>query len=396
MPETPSQDGGFPNINLGGETIEKARIQRSIRPNAPAKSEPIYRMATSTDTNWLLTGLIAVGASVLFLLAMIPIRDMYFGELFLKRGFVPYFMVFLMAWAGAILVLKWFKIAEQKSAMLVDVLPTEISEDITFESIDEFVQNSRKLPETQQRSFLVNRVLRGLEHFRIRRNATEVAGLLASQSEIDANSVMSSYAMLRVFIWAIPILGFIGTVLGISDAVGGFSGTLHSAGDISALKDSLNSVTGGLATAFDTTLVALVMSLIIKFPMASMQKAEDSLLNWVDEYCNENLIRRLKDNRESPLPAGPDGTPDVAAQIERAMAVHQNELKTWNEKLQAIHTNLQKSSVTTAESLQRQMMTVQKGLEGLSDVLAKLGQQQVIVQPVEKRGWFSRKNQNGN
>lgn len=396
MPETPSQDGGFPNINLGGETIEKARIQRSIRPNAPAKSEPIYRMATSTDTNWLLTGLIAVGASVLFLLAMIPIRDMYFGELFLKRGFVPYFMVFLMAWAGAILVLKWFKIAEQKSAMLVDVLPTEISEDITFESIDEFVQNSRKLPETQQRSFLVNRVLRGLEHFRIRRNATEVAGLLASQSEIDANSVMSSYAMLRVFIWAIPILGFIGTVLGISDAVGGFSGTLDSAGDISALKDSLNSVTGGLATAFDTTLVALVMSLIIKFPMASMQKAEDSLLNWVDEYCNENLIRRLKDNRESPLPAGPDGTPDVAAQIERAMAVHQNELKTWNEKLQAIHTNLQKSSVTTAESLQRQMMTVQKGLEGLSDVLAKLGQQQVIVQPVEKRGWFSRKNQNGN
>ena len=43
--------------------------------------------------------------------------------------------------------------------------------------------------------------------------------MLKSQSEIDATMVDSSYVLIKVFIWAIPILGFIGTVLGISEAV---------------------------------------------------------------------------------------------------------------------------------------------------------------------------------
>jgi hypothetical protein len=68
--------------------------------------------------------------------------------------------------------------------------------------------------------------------------------------------VQSSYTLSNVFIWAIPILGFIGTVIGIGQAVGAFSGSLDQAQDISLLKKSLNDVTGGLATAFDTTLHA--------------------------------------------------------------------------------------------------------------------------------------------
>ena len=103
-----------------------------------------------------------------------------------------------------------------------------------------------------------------------------MAGLLASQSEIDATAVDSSYTFLKVCIWAIPIIGFIGTVQGISEAVAGFSGSLEAARDIDVLKNSLNDITTGLAVAFDTTLVALIMSLIVMFPMSSLQKAEDA------------------------------------------------------------------------------------------------------------------------
>ena len=65
-------------------------------------------------------------------------------------------------------------------------------------------------------------------------------------------------------IWAIPILGFIGTVWGISGAVSNFSSAMtsvESAAAVSeALKDNLPLVTADLATAFDTTLLALLLS----------------------------------------------------------------------------------------------------------------------------------------
>ena len=179
--------------------------------------------------------------------------------------------------------------------MLFDVLPADIAEEINVNNTRLFAEHINSLPGESRQSFLLNRVLRGLEHFRVRRNTQEVASVLSSQSDIDATGVQSSYTVIKVFIWAIPILGFIGTVIGIGDSIGSFTGAMDSAQDVAKLKESLAGVTGGLATAFDTTLIALVMSLLVMFPSRSMQKAEEDLLNWVDEYCKENLLKRLKD-----------------------------------------------------------------------------------------------------
>ena len=63
-----------------------------------------------------------------------------------------------------------------------------------------------------------------------------------------------SYAVPRVMIWAIPLMGFIGTVVGISKAVAGFSGFLQTAEEIDQIKQAIGGVTTGLAIAFDTTL----------------------------------------------------------------------------------------------------------------------------------------------
>ena len=81
-------------------------------------------------------------------------------------------------------------------------------------------------------------ILRGIEHFSVRKNHTETADMLNSQSEIDATTVDSSYVLIKVFIWAIPILGFIGTVLGISSAVASFGGEMGAAADIELSKSS--------------------------------------------------------------------------------------------------------------------------------------------------------------
>ena len=107
--------------------------------------------------------------------------------------------------------------------------------------------------------------------------------------------VDSSYVLIKVFIWAIPILGFIGTVLGISNAVSSFGGEMGAAADIEVIKEQLGQVTGGLSEAFDTTLVSLIFSLFVMFPTSIMQKDEEDLLNKVDEYCNEYFLKRLRE-----------------------------------------------------------------------------------------------------
>jgi biopolymer transport protein ExbB/TolQ len=99
--------------------------------------------------------------------------------------------------------------------------------------------------------------------------------------------------MLRVFIWAIPILGFIGTVLGISEAVSGFSDSVNSAASLEVMRESIGSVTTGLGVAFDTTLLALVMSIVIMFPMSALQKAEEEYLGRCDDYCDLHLSNRV-------------------------------------------------------------------------------------------------------
>lgn len=328
---------------LGGSPGAKREAPATTTaPAEPPREQAVSRGAgpreeaeSGTDINVMKSGMIGLAIFVVVYAVLFPFRSWYLGALLWSRGWVQFAEVFLAAWSGAILVMKSRKLAVQRDSMLFDLLPEEISRDITPDTAGQFISHIRNLPVKLGESLLVNRVLRGLEHFGVLRNSGEVAGRLATQSEIDGNAVSSSYMLIKVFIWAIPILGFIGTVMGIGQAVGSFSSTMASAGDLGALKDSFNAVTGGLSTAFDTTLLALVLSMFIMFPMSSMQKNEQDLLNWVDEYCNENLLKRLKGTEAGPMPEGVDGKALQAA-IDAALVPHHAELRAWGKKLEAI------------------------------------------------------------
>ena len=96
-----------------------------------------------------------------------------------------------------------------------------------------------------------------------------------------------SYALSHFMIWAIPIVGFIGTVWGISNGISHFSDAMtatNSVTDVSAmLKESLPLVTNSLATAFDTTLLALLLSVPLMMMMLWMEKQEEAYLIHLDE-----------------------------------------------------------------------------------------------------------------
>jgi biopolymer transport protein ExbB/TolQ/DNA-directed RNA polymerase subunit RPC12/RpoP len=450
-PSEPTEDDLLKSLQGIGETQQSAKVAGRARrqkqaPPSGRKSAGVTG-AERTDVSITRSALLGTAIAAAFLVAVflfgrLPVIG-YLSELFFQRGWVPFALALFMGWSIAILMLKYGKLKRQRASMLFDLLPSDIAEEITDDNVDKFVANIHGLPVEPGESFLVSRVLRGLEHFRVRKSNPEVASMLASHSEIDANAVQSSYTLLNVFIWAIPILGFIGTVIGIGAAVGAFSGSLEAAQDISVLKQSLNQVTGGLATAFDTTLVALVMSIFVMFPSSSLQKAEEDLLNWVDEYCNENLLKRLNDGGDL---ADVQDTTKIRKAFDAALAPHHAELRAWGEKFQSIGTALTQqvaegwgqinrrieerqtetleqikdldamaaaflqtmtrlaeqteavhqqaagSMGRSAESMTAYCTALGQGIAGLNDVLGKLGEKQVVVHTQPRRGWFFRRN----
>ena len=310
----------------------------------------VLSVTANTNVNVGLYALFGLAATVVFYLVLLPFAGpkddrSYLGRLFMggegstmaTGQWVPYTEVFLFFWAATMLVGKLRKIRRQQRALLFDVLPSDIGEKITENNLDKFLEYISELPKNAVGSFLVTRCVRGLEHFRVRKSAADTATMLSSQSDLDAGSVDSSYTMFHVFIWAIPILGFLGTVIGVSSAVGGFTDTLSSSSDMESLKVGLKSITGGLGTSFDTTLVALAMAMILTFPVSALQKREGDVIGEVDEYTNEYLLRRLEDGRNAEdhrMPAA--NRNDMQDVVKAALKVHRAELEGWIGQLKTL------------------------------------------------------------
>jgi biopolymer transport protein ExbB/TolQ len=90
--------------------------------------------------------------------------------------------------------------------------------------------------------------------------------------------------MIRYIAWAIPSVGFIGTVRGIGDALG----HAHK-----ALEGHLFDVTRSLGVAFNSTLVALLLSIVVMFVLHQLQLLQERYVLDTEAYCEENLTRHL-------------------------------------------------------------------------------------------------------
>jgi biopolymer transport protein ExbB/TolQ len=310
------------------------------------------------------TGAAAAVLTVLFYAALLPLLGGQVDELFAKRGPVPYVIAFFSLWAGALLAEKFRRFSRERETLGFDLLPPRLGERIDPTNARQFIEHLGELPASASGGRLVQRIRRALQHFEARRDAREVVASLESQAQADADSVDSSYTMVRVFIWAIPILGFIGTVMGISLAVAGFSDNIGSAVDLEVMKNSIGSVTSGLSVAFDTTLLALVMSILIMFPASSLQKLEEGFLADVEEYCDEHLVRRLEDGRGD----APADERRIREAVAEGLAPHHEAMRLWLDRLGELGEALTGQVVAGWEKIDEQLRLRQdRQQERLSD-----------------------------
>ena len=83
-------------------------------------------------------------------------------------------------------------------------------------------------------------------------------------------------------------------MLGLSEAIGQFSGVLGAASDVDQISGALKGVTAGLATAFETTLEALVAALFIQLAITALRKSEEEFLDEAMDYGLRFVVGRLR------------------------------------------------------------------------------------------------------
>ena len=412
---------------LSGQTVQCPACQGRLQlpkiedsPSSPSTPRPQragWEEKDHANVNLGISFLIGLAITAAVLLMMLPIRGSRIGAIFLDRGWVNYASTLLFVWGITILVMKWRKNRHQAQAALLDLFPARLGREINSSNVADFIDNIYKVPLSLRDSIIVNRIRKSLELFESRIDNGEVAAFLTTQSDLDANRSSGSYALLKVFLWAIPILGFIGTVIGLSAAVGSLD--MGDNADPEALKASISNLTGGLGVAFDTTLLGLILSLLMSFPMAAVQKKEEETLTIIDTFCTEKLLPKLNDSRNPATDAlleKAESIPQLVASLARAhetFLVNLNEstrhlrdagqtLQTRLDAHQALVENSFKESIAKLTETSGQVFTkahteldqtfakIANGIDLINHALRDLGQNKIPDDAKKKRGLFRR------
>lgn len=194
--------------------------------------------------------------------------------------------VILFCCAVGFLLGKALVYLKERAALSWQMLPawdgTQVPARQAKELADEFAQR----PGLVRNSLLGARVANVLDFVQSRASANELDDQLRTLADNDALAQEGGYSLLRFITWAIPILGFLGTVLGITGAISGVTPEV--------LEKSLSKVTEGLATAFDTTALALFLTMILMFWTFLSERMEQTILDQVDRYVDAELAHRFE------------------------------------------------------------------------------------------------------
>jgi len=123
-----------------------------------------------------------------------------------------------------------------------------------------------------------------LRRFKNTQNVQHASQAISDSVEILAAQLESGNSMIRYFIWAIPSIGFIGTVRGIGSALAKAEEAV--AGDISGMVDKLG-------VAFNSTLVSLLISIVLMYLLHVLNNRQDEMVINTRKNCEKHLLTRL-------------------------------------------------------------------------------------------------------
>ena len=250
------------------------------------------RKNTTHTRIWLSFIIGLAGAALVGFVALLfkGTANEYFYSVIWERGPVQFFeLVFSFTVLGHI-IQKLFIINYQRSFLENDIFEGygvisggQVEEAQTrLEGIDGF-----------EKSILLQRVSGVLKQWKGHQDINVLSAFANAEADREFDLSNSTQAIARLLLNTIPLLGFIGTVLGLGGAVAEFSTFLQGALELSQITNALKDVTSQLGTAFDTTLLALVLLVIFSFPLTTMIRKEETMFNRFDSYVMDEVISRL-------------------------------------------------------------------------------------------------------
>jgi len=304
-----------------------------------------------------------------------PLIERYFASHPVEYAATTMFFVGL-----AVLVLKALDIVGQYSSLGESILGATGGTGELLDDCHALLGRLNRLPARRQGDYLVCRLREAIEHVRRRGSADSLDEQLKYLADLDAGRAHAGFALVRVIIWAVPVLGFLGTVIGITMAIANLAP--------GAVEDSLPQVITGLSVAFATTTQALLLSIVLMFAQHYVDQKESDLLAVVDQRTAAEL-----EGRFAEIPSGANGQLVAVRRMAETIGERlQRSLETaLRESLEAHARQLTAAEQAAAERGRRHWQDVQQTQAGSLRAMASLqsaitGQADVLQRAVEATG----------
>jgi hypothetical protein len=209
-------------------------------------------------------------------------------------------------WACFILFSRSWEVRRQRRAFTLPLLPLQPRARVQPEDVERCQRHLQVVTLQRGPLILVHLIRLALARFAVSRSGQQLGETVRAQADVEQGRLVSSMALVHYLAWAIPAIGFLGTVRGLA---GSF--TLAGRAD-TELRVFLDQATRHLGVAFDCTLIALALSLGVMLLVHLVQRAEETLLIDCQGYCLEHLVNRAVDGAaaaphptldDSPAPA---------------------------------------------------------------------------------------------
>lgn len=188
----------------------------------------------------------------------------------------------LMFWALAMMAYK-ARTAQQDRRLLnqrlVDIPQGTL---VLPEDTPQISRSIESLSQEDTHKLLPRTLLSALNRFQVTKNVQSANEAVTTACELEANRLETELSMIRYITWAIPSIGFIGTVRGIGSALG----QAHE-----AMRGDIAGVTASLGVAFNSTFVALLISILVMFFMHQLQIMQEKSVLETHDYCDRKLLR---------------------------------------------------------------------------------------------------------
>lgn len=191
----------------------------------------------------------------------------------------------LAFWSIAIMAYKTKRLSAEKRLLSEPLLQVPSGTRILPEDARSLTRTLEGLP-VEKLDYLLPRALQGaLQRLESSAGVQEVSGAVKDICDDESQRLDTELAMIRYITWAIPSIGFIGTVRGIGSALA----NAHE-----AVAGNIAGVTASLGVAFNSTFIALLISLFIMFLSHQLTLHQERLVLDAQKYCEKNLVRHLQ------------------------------------------------------------------------------------------------------